>query len=186
MSTVSGWLDCSWAVRPRGDCEWDAVVVVIPPSAGWPAGRSPTLLRERAHAPAPSQVCGQPSLPELLRSPWPWRDLQFSPFIYTPSPWLHITSEWCGRMAAADPGLGGCLRWSKPAPLEGRGPGHVTHSVTLWYATIQKECVAFYSCSNWWIWINCWFFFSMDHLKRYSLNFFFFTEKQHDFKLTVQ
>lgn len=43
MSTVSGWLDCSWAVRPRGDCEWDTVVVVIPPQL---AGRSPTLLRE--------------------------------------------------------------------------------------------------------------------------------------------
>lgn len=56
-----------------------------------------------AHKPPPSQVCGQPSLHELLRSLQPWQDLQFSPFIYTPSPWLHVTSEWCGRAIAADP-----------------------------------------------------------------------------------
>lgn len=118
-----------------------------PPPLSRPAGHPASW--ERAHKPAPSQVCGQPSLPELLRSPRPWRDLQFSPFIYTPSPWLHITSEWCGRMAAADPGLGGAVSADpSPAPLEGRGPGHVTHSVALCYATIQKEWCAFYQCSN--------------------------------------
>lgn len=78
---------------------------------------------ESTHKPPPSQVCGQPSLLELLRSPWPRRDLQFSLFIYTPSPWLHVTSEWCGRMVAADPRVSGLSPMIQPYSAGGVGGG---------------------------------------------------------------
>lgn len=48
---------------------------------------------------------------ELPDAANPRQDSQFSPpFIYTPSPLLHITSEWRGR---GWPQGRGCLHWSK-------------------------------------------------------------------------
>lgn len=101
MSAVSSWVNCSWAVRPEGGRERGCSDGSHSPPQ--PASQPPP---HTAHEPAPSQVCGQPSLLELLCSLQPWRDSQFSPFIYTPSPWLHVMSEWCGCATAADPGVG--------------------------------------------------------------------------------
>lgn len=107
------------------------------PSPPQPASYPPP---ERAHKPPLSPLCDQPSLLELLWLLRPCQDLQFSPFIYTPSPWLHVTSVWCGRMLAADPRVG-AVSAEQSLLCWGQGYGRVIQNVigAAFYATIHMS-----------------------------------------------
>ena len=106
-----------------GGCEMRVVVVILLPGPEHPVANT------RSRGPPRSQVCRQPSLLDMLCSLPPWQDSQFSPFIYTPSPRLHVTWELCGRTVAADPGAE-AVSTDPSLPCWGPDLGHVILRVT--------------------------------------------------------